>query len=310
MSPAKRKRTENTITHSEIWYKDGSVVLQAENTQFCVYWGILCQHSPFFRDLESSRPPNQPTVDGCPIVELQDSVADVEYLLKSLYDPHFLGQTVLPLAVVGALIRLGRKYDFQTILDSAMARITFENPATLEAYDALIVNGTYKPTRITESDGFAFDMLRLVRENNILSALPIAYYRASRHKPKRLLDGIQRKEGTLASLAPLDLSLCLTGRKKLLCQQIQPEYTLGFLLEWQAPGCRTPSKCGAQRKITFGQCSRGIVDSFFLSQAKFGDKVCAVCCKYAPEANAAGRKKSWEELPAIFDLPAWDQLKK
>jgi hypothetical protein len=33
------------------------------------------------------QPPDQPTVDGCPVVELQDAAFDVEHLLKALYDP-------------------------------------------------------------------------------------------------------------------------------------------------------------------------------------------------------------------------------
>jgi hypothetical protein len=31
------------------------------------------------------QPPDQPNADGCPIVELQDEVADVEHLLRALY---------------------------------------------------------------------------------------------------------------------------------------------------------------------------------------------------------------------------------
>jgi hypothetical protein len=92
--PAKRQRTEDaSITRSNVWYKDGSVVLQAESTQFRVHWGVLSENSTFFRGLEDlPQPSDQPTVDGCPIVELPDAVIDVEYLLKALYDPcvHYL----------------------------------------------------------------------------------------------------------------------------------------------------------------------------------------------------------------------------
>jgi capsid portal protein len=86
--PAKRQRTDEDepITRSDIWYEDGSVVLQARNTQFRVHWGVLAQHSSFFRDMQKlPQPPDQPNADGCPIVELQDEVADVEHLLRALY---------------------------------------------------------------------------------------------------------------------------------------------------------------------------------------------------------------------------------
>jgi hypothetical protein len=87
--PAKCQRTEDApITRSDIWYQDGSVVLQAQDTQFRVHWGNLCQHSSFFREMQGlPQPPDLPSVDGCPIIELQDAVLDVEHLLKVLYNP-------------------------------------------------------------------------------------------------------------------------------------------------------------------------------------------------------------------------------
>ncbi|KAJ7231873.1 hypothetical protein B0H12DRAFT_996082, partial [Mycena haematopus] len=73
---------------SETWFDDGNVVLQAGNTQFRVHWGILALHSSVFRGMQGlPQPPDQPGVDGCPIVELPDDSGDVGYLLKALYIP-------------------------------------------------------------------------------------------------------------------------------------------------------------------------------------------------------------------------------
>jgi hypothetical protein len=87
--PQKRHRTEDApITRSEIWHNDGSVVLQPGNTQFRVHWSVLALHSSFFRDMQGlPQPPDQPSVEGCPVVELPDDTEDVEYLLKVLYSP-------------------------------------------------------------------------------------------------------------------------------------------------------------------------------------------------------------------------------
>ncbi|KAJ6495795.1 hypothetical protein C8R47DRAFT_957081, partial [Mycena vitilis] len=72
----------------EIWYKDGSVVLQAQNTQFRVHWTLLAQHSAVFSDMMGlPQPPDQPSVEGCPVVELQDTTEDVGHLLKAIYNP-------------------------------------------------------------------------------------------------------------------------------------------------------------------------------------------------------------------------------
>ncbi|KAF7362310.1 BTB domain-containing protein [Mycena venus] len=184
---AKRKRGENApITRSHIWYQDGSLVLQAGQHQFRVHWGVVSEHSSFFRDMQAlPQPPDQPTVDGCPVVELSDDLMDVEFLLKALYTPvaaiarTFLAQTALPLHVIGALLKLGKKYDFRALLDSAVARLTFEYPATLEEYDRLLCDDApeYTPTRIVPYDALEFDVISLARESDIVSVLPSAYYR-------------------------------------------------------------------------------------------------------------------------------------
>ncbi|KAF7351078.1 BTB domain-containing protein [Mycena sanguinolenta] len=179
--PSKRQRTEETVPmkRSDIWRSDGSVVLQAENMQFRVHWSVLALSSSVFRDMQDiPQPPDQPSVDGCPLVELQDSAIDVEHLLTALYDPTFLSRAALSLGVVGALLRLGRKYDFKNLFDSAVARLSFQNPATLEEYVNLIVDGRYNLTRIIPYPGYTVDLLILARESNMGLVLPVAYYRA------------------------------------------------------------------------------------------------------------------------------------
>ncbi|KAJ7188666.1 hypothetical protein C8R46DRAFT_979878 [Mycena filopes] len=312
--PTKRQRTEDApLTRSDIWYKDGSVILQAENTQFRVHFSLLSQHSCFFRDLEDlPQPPDQPTVEGCPVVELAgDACIDVEHLLRVLYDFSFMAQTAIPLPVIAALIRLTRKYDFRTLLDMAVERLTFENPTTLEAYDALLVDGKYSPTRIVPYYGLLFDILTLARENNLLSVLPCAYYRIlARYSQIRLLDGILKRDGTVASLAPVDQRRCLLGREKVFLKQCQPGYTIGWLRCWDGPteDCLTPSACAGVRSLAIERYMSEVgiwaLVPDFLNKAQ-----CKQCLHHIEASVAAGRKRTWDELPSFFDLLAWDELK-
>lgn len=86
--PAKPQRTESALTRSDIWYDDGSVVLQAEATQFRVHWSVLSLHSAFFRDMRTlPQPADEQSVEGCPVIELHDSSTDLDILLSVLYDP-------------------------------------------------------------------------------------------------------------------------------------------------------------------------------------------------------------------------------
>ncbi|KAJ6589851.1 hypothetical protein DFH09DRAFT_217605 [Mycena vulgaris] len=313
--PAKRQRIENApITRSDIWYEDGSVVLTADNTQFRVHWSILAQHSTFFRDLQGlPQPPDQPSVEGCPVVELPDALADVENLLRALYNPTFLFKKVLPFRVVAALIRMGRKYEFRDILDSAVDRITFENPSTIGEYEALKDrNGQYAPTRFLGDRSVIFDILTLARENNIQSALPCAYFRALiYHTRQQLFDGVSRENGDLSVLAPIDLRRCILAREQLLKAQWETGNTLECVKSRLSyPDCPSELGCGASRQR--------LVDAYLLSMplrafppTTFVDDldVCAACKKHMKFSVAAGRKKMWKQLPSFFELPPWDELK-
>lgn len=92
--PEKRQRTsspsidENSVfVRSTVWYDDGSVVLQAECTQFRVHRTLLCQNSTIFTDMFSIPQPSQEEslVEGCPLVRLSDSAEEVETVLRALY---------------------------------------------------------------------------------------------------------------------------------------------------------------------------------------------------------------------------------
>lgn len=55
----------------ELWYPDGTVILRAEDTLFCVYSGILSQHSVVFMDMFSLPQLDTGTsFEGRPVVEV------------------------------------------------------------------------------------------------------------------------------------------------------------------------------------------------------------------------------------------------
>ncbi|KAF8146888.1 hypothetical protein K438DRAFT_1868551 [Mycena galopus ATCC 62051] len=318
--PAKRQRTENeTITHSEtIWYPDGSVVLQAQSTQFRVHWSILSQNSSFFRDMQGlPQPPDQPSVDDCPVIELPDDAADVENLLKALYNLKFLFQPSLPLPVVSSLIRLGRKYDFKDVLDSAVERVTFEHPTTLEEYDSRWPL-QYTPTRIDAYSAFPFDMLELARENDIISALPVAYLRAISSGLDALLDGLPSSDEAVTSLAPIDLRRCIRGREHLIKAQFLPGNTWGWVKmglgswDYEDECTQDRDKCTSVRNSIF--VAVRLKDHTILRPLnkwpRGGPKeLCNACRLRVNELTMAGRKKIWDNLPSFFNLPPWEELK-
>ncbi|KAJ7030040.1 hypothetical protein C8F04DRAFT_1042920 [Mycena alexandri] len=318
-SSAKRQRTEDApITRSEIWYQDGSVVLQAQDTQFRVHFGVLAAQSAFFRDMQGlPQPPDQPTVEGCPVVEIQDDVSDVKHLLTAVYDPIFMVERAVPLPRIASLIRLGRKYDFKKLLDLAVERLTFENPTTLAEYNALKPNrldDSYTTTRIVPYQGILFDMLTLARENNILTALPCAYYRALAI-PRRaaLFDGIPRGDGTVATLAQADQRRCVLSYDELNRAQFRKGYPFEWVAAWDfEEECKFPDRCTHAR--TRDWMKTAVLrnpELLMLQNPKHSlfAGFCTQCRKRSVELTQEGQKKAWDELPSFFSLPPWSELK-
>ncbi|KAJ7481367.1 hypothetical protein B0H11DRAFT_1641603, partial [Mycena galericulata] len=67
----------------QLWFNDGTLVLVTHTSLFRIYAGLLAKESPVFHDmLQLPQSENGETMDGCPVVHLQDNGHDVEYFLK------------------------------------------------------------------------------------------------------------------------------------------------------------------------------------------------------------------------------------
>jgi len=71
-----------------LWFDDGNLILQAEQSLFKVYRGFLAARSSVFRDMFAFPPPAEgnATYDGCTLVFLYDSAVDLAYFLKAILD--------------------------------------------------------------------------------------------------------------------------------------------------------------------------------------------------------------------------------
>ncbi|KAF8583618.1 hypothetical protein K439DRAFT_1313908, partial [Ramaria rubella] len=73
--------------NSDIYFKDGSIVLIAETTAFRVHRTQLVHHSEVFRDMLSLAGQLEKTeeFDGCPTVHLSHTSKDIPSLFQTLY---------------------------------------------------------------------------------------------------------------------------------------------------------------------------------------------------------------------------------
>ena len=141
--------------HTNLWFVDGSVILQVERTLFRVHMSQLSRHSIVFRDLFSlPQPPHvaqepsrqstpqfpssdQRYMDDCPILELQDSAEDFSHLLAALYDgPTFGDNGRDDYRVVAGILRLATKYIIDKLRMRALSHLSIAWPNTLKGWDA------------------------------------------------------------------------------------------------------------------------------------------------------------------------------
>jgi len=76
----------------DLWFEDGNLILQAENSLFRIYSGFLAARSSVFRDMLAFPPPAEgnPEMDGCHIVPVYDSAKDMAVFLKAIIDSRYV----------------------------------------------------------------------------------------------------------------------------------------------------------------------------------------------------------------------------
>ncbi|KAF7315165.1 BTB domain-containing protein [Mycena indigotica] len=325
---AKRARTDDhyassSTTRSDIWHSDGSLVLQAGTTLFRVHWSVLSTHSTVFKDMHSTPQPNLsgPTVEGCPVVELHDDPLDLENVLRVLYDPTIFLQQEHKFVLVASLVRLGRKYNFRTLWKAGVGILETAIPTTLDQIDMLRENN-YQVKGIINHPGLFVDILGLLRENDILTLLPCAYYLViERYSMRELFDGVARGDGTTATLAPEDLRQCMLSRDTIIRHQCEAGYSCAWALSAPAstPGlvrtgnvCSNIAACTAMRASYMSRFMRHpslLPASPTSTQFIWRYGFCASCREGVVATIKAGRTKGWEDLPGFFDLAPWSELK-
>lgn len=336
---AKRKRAEGSTLQraiqSEPWLKDGNIVLEAEGNQFRVHRSILANHSSIFEDMFAMPQPSATNeselVEGCPVVKLSDTAADLQYVLKALchrrcvFNVVFLvlftislvrsyvtiGLTPIPMSVVAAFLRLGKKYDIWILHAEAVKRLTYECPSSLEDFDKLELW-----SMIEAENGLPVEIVKLARETDLPSILPIALYCCCRcYTAPEILKGVKGKGGNHVALSSEDKETCIVANQRIIQAQAETTYA------WMNPGhssgplykfCRSLIMCASARKDllcrTFLPLSRSI--ALDLWEVEWEDGMCDICIDDTKTSHNEGREKMWNDLPTFFNLPEWEELLK
>ncbi|TBU27564.1 hypothetical protein BD311DRAFT_866075 [Dichomitus squalens] len=167
-----------------LWFDDGGVVLIAEHTAFRVHASFLSRHSPVFKELFTVPPaPNGERIGGCRVFHTSDSAEDLNYLLQLTYDAPCLlrpinpsGDTAKPsFAMISALMRLGHKYEFFTLVDDAARYLETYYTTNSDVWEQLRDGKQDAPFTFSDNPAAdAIDAVDIARLTGRYAMLPVA----------------------------------------------------------------------------------------------------------------------------------------
>ncbi|KAF5365214.1 hypothetical protein D9758_005446 [Tetrapyrgos nigripes] len=305
---------EQTFTRStELWFDDGTLIIEANGVYFRVYKGILSANSPVFEDMLSiPQPVEDDTVvyEGCPVVKLYDSSTDMMHFLKALHFSSYYDATKLtPFAVVSAVLRLSTKYQVDFLRQRAFKQLSAIYPTTLSEWD----KRESVSAAIETFEARPFAVFLLARETNTLTLLPTALYLcADSQEIDYILDGLNSFDGAHIELEWPDKRACLRARESL-ALDLRSRVFAFLTGQLPLPGCRNTTVCNNMRLRWLQSVESSLGSGIFSVQFPWGQFRSGVCeyCYAASQAHyKSERTKLWDELPGKFGLPSWDNLKR
>ncbi|KAJ7052905.1 hypothetical protein C8F01DRAFT_997400, partial [Mycena amicta] len=290
---------------SDIWFDDGSLVVEAESTQFRVFRGALEYHAPGIKELLDDPQRDALQVDGTPVLVPSDSAADLEHVLRKLFYHSYPDSEPLQLEVILAFARIGKKYGMDMLFNNAVTRLTAVFPATLDAW----MDAGQRRARAAVSCNTnswvryecAVATLILARKLDIQRLLPQIFLYFS--YPNKF--GLLLSESA-AAVADKDKATILAGFQRRLRAH------RNVLFDWleEDPACFLQGEECRVRRLEIGMTiwRPDEAGASLAWKKRWGEGLCRTCQEAAKTSHELGAKAMWDGIPAMFNLPPWEEL--
>ncbi|KAJ6616627.1 hypothetical protein B0H10DRAFT_1799065 [Mycena sp. CBHHK59/15] len=297
----------------DIWFEDGTIILEAECTQFKVFKGILAANSTVFNDMLviGSFPDISEMVEGCPVVRVYDTALDLMHFLKAIHHGgYYEPAETKDFLLIAAILRLSTKYNVDFLRRRALAHISSLYPTTLQEWDQR------KDTSMEVFNARPFAVLLLAKETGHQALLPACMYLcADSVDINDILDGLKSIDGKHLELDWPDKRACIRGRQNLLLA-LRSEVFAFLTGSLAIPNCVSPQRCDSSKlrwlqslEASLGNGCPGIFSIKF-PWVSFRKAVCDNCYTASYTNSNTQRQFIWDKLPSYFDMPPWEELSK
>lgn len=224
----------------------------------------------------------------------------------------------LPLAVIAAYLRLGKKYEITQLHTEALDILQSEFPSSLAEF-----HQSGRSIRIANFKlATIVGVINLARETRTHVVLPAAFYDLCDYGTD--IQGIMMATGQGSqdspdspSLSSHDRLLVALGGHRLLGLKIDVTYAWKDSAYDDTPvnlRCSTHQSCIAAIKsaffndISFSGSRYNALISW--EDIHWDEPMCHLCVAQAKRKHDEGRARVWDRLPGIFGLPDWPELLK
>ncbi|KAH9481033.1 hypothetical protein JR316_0005552 [Psilocybe cubensis] len=327
-NPNPNPNPTHTITRSNtLWFEDGTIVLQAESTQFRVYLGLLSLNSkhPVFHG-EQPGPGLQYGVDeveGCPVMTVNGTAEDWEQVLLTIHHWHYnltslnirsdfsAAPHFYPIYTLVSLLRVGHVYQFDTVVSVAVRVMKELFSCNLEDFDA----AAKPPTLwLRHSDnypyGWQMEVINVALEvPGLMSILPSVYVLCLQDLGLDVIfDGIECHGAKRIELSHATQATLAKAREQIVHASINALLLTPLVLPNFAYQCGDLQGCLVKRNIALNRRAAEILATFAENGVK-DNGFCAYCQQIVDRRTQEGRKTMWARLPSFFGLPEWHVLK-
>ena len=284
--------------------------------------------------------------DSCPLIQIYGTPEDARHFLKAIHDAgsaRFVRQrgretnqalryydvrTTSKFSVVAGILRLSTKYQVPYLRKRAISHLTTMFPSSLQDFQENRNSSPYA-AKLGHYTGLAMEVVNLAKECRLPMLLPISMYYCAVMRLEHILDGVvvANDDGTTRKI-DLDWpeKRAIVLGKRALNHRARTNL-FGFLLVSTPPPPIIPNNpsaspgCGAGQRCETGKLKWLRQMEPLLSGDKCGPlhmqfdwtrysaDVCTYCVMDGKNKYREGLKKSWEELPSVFELEPWDILK-